>query len=106
MFRFAASAFRTPGRLIPRPFSAAAKAIYAADASASSFTPAALHPSFSLLNDSFVQEYGVRALTYEHVKSGAQVISMMAPDDNKVFGITFRTPPGDSTGLPHILEHR
>ena len=26
-------------------------------------------------------------------------------DENKVFGITFRTPPGDSTGLPHILEH-
>jgi Zn-dependent M16 (insulinase) family peptidase len=22
-----------------------------------------------------------------------------------VFGITFRTPPTDSTGLPHIMEH-
>ena len=26
-------------------------------------------------------------------------------DDNKVFSISFRTPPEDSTGLPHILEH-
>jgi Zn-dependent M16 (insulinase) family peptidase len=26
-------------------------------------------------------------------------------DDNKCFGITFRTPPRDSTGVPHILEH-
>ena len=26
-------------------------------------------------------------------------------DDNKVFGITFRTPPTDPTGIPHILEH-
>jgi Zn-dependent M16 (insulinase) family peptidase len=26
-------------------------------------------------------------------------------DDNKVFGITFRTPPEDSTGVPHVLEH-
>ena len=27
-------------------------------------------------------------------------------DENKVFTIGFRTPPEDSTGLPHILEHR
>ena len=26
-------------------------------------------------------------------------------DENKVFSIGFRTPPADSTGLPHILEH-
>ena len=26
-------------------------------------------------------------------------------DDNKVFGVTFRTPPRDSTGVAHILEH-
>ncbi|CAN0540542.1 unnamed protein product, partial [Ectocarpus sp. 12 AP-2014] len=24
---------------------------------------------------------------------------------NQVFGVTFRTPPEDSTGVPHILEH-
>ena len=26
-------------------------------------------------------------------------------DNNKVFGIGFRTPPNDSTGVAHILEH-
>ena len=26
-------------------------------------------------------------------------------DDNKVFSIGFRTPPKDSTGVPHIIEH-
>ena len=30
---------------------------------------------------------------------------MSCEDDNKVFSIGFRTPPQDSTGLPHILEH-
>jgi Zn-dependent M16 (insulinase) family peptidase len=30
---------------------------------------------------------------------------MVNDDDNKVFSITFRTPPADDTGLPHILEH-
>jgi hypothetical protein len=106
MFRASTSAFRNPGRLVPRPFSAVAKALLSNASPVGASTPAALHSSFSLLNDSFVQEYGVRALTYKHVKTGAQVISMMSPDDNKVFGISFRTPPADSTGLPHILEHR
>ena len=26
-------------------------------------------------------------------------------DENKVFNIIFRTPPADSTGVAHILEH-
>lgn len=30
---------------------------------------------------------------------------MSNEDENKVFYIGFRTPPDDSTGLPHILEH-
>ena len=30
---------------------------------------------------------------------------MINDDENKVFGITFRTPPADSTGIAHILEH-
>ena len=45
-------------------------------------------------------------MLYRHKKSGASVLSVIAPqDENKVFGITFRTPPPDSTGIPHILEH-
>lgn len=40
-----------------------------------------------------------------HKKTGARVLLMKNEDDNKVFTIGFRTPPKDSTGLPHILEH-
>lgn len=32
-------------------------------------------------------------------------MSVSNNDENKVFGIVFRTPPKDSTGIPHILEH-
>ena len=32
-------------------------------------------------------------------------MSLVTDDENKVFGITFRTPPTDSTGIAHILEH-
>lgn len=52
-----------------------------------------------------MDEYGVRATMYKHDKSGAEVLSVIAPDENKVFGVNFRTPPKDSTGVPHILEH-
>ena len=63
------------------------------------------HPAFDVVENSKIDEYGVQAILYEHKKSGAQVMSVIAPDENKVFGITLRTPPGDSTGVPHILEH-
>ena len=33
------------------------------------------------------------------------MFSLENDDENKVFGITFRTPPSDSTGVPHIMEH-
>jgi Zn-dependent M16 (insulinase) family peptidase len=65
-----------------------------------------VHPAFDVVDDSFIDEYGLRATTYKHKKSGAEVLSVIAPEDNnKVFGVVFRTPPEDSTGLPHILEH-
>jgi len=67
---------------------------------------AAVHPSYEAIEQSDIEEYGVSATLYKHKKSGAQVVSVVAPEDNnKVFGIVFRTPPDDSKGLPHILEH-
>jgi len=41
----------------------------------------------------------------KHKKSGARVLLMENDDENKVFCIGFRTPPSDSTGVPHIMEH-
>lgn len=41
----------------------------------------------------------------KHKKSGARVLLMENDDDNKVFAVGFRTPPSDSTGVPHIMEH-
>ena len=41
----------------------------------------------------------------KHKKSGTRVLLMENDDENKVFTIGFRTPPSDSTGVPHIMEH-
>ncbi len=41
----------------------------------------------------------------KHKKSGAKIALISNEDENKVFYIGFRTPPKDSTGVAHILEH-
>jgi Zn-dependent M16 (insulinase) family peptidase len=60
---------------------------------------------FELISDEHIPEINSRALYYRHRKTGAQLLSLVNDDENKVFGITFRTPPSDSTGIAHIMEH-
>jgi presequence protease len=63
------------------------------------------HDKFHLLKSSSIPDYGISVGLYSHKQTGGELLSIQADDDNKVFGITFRTPPSDSTGVPHILEH-
>ena len=59
---------------------------------------------FELLRDEHISELNTQALYYRH-RTGCELVSLINDDENKVFGITFRTPPSDSTGIAHILEH-
>ena len=43
-------------------------------------------------------------MTYE--KNGADLVWLARAEENKTFGIAFRTPPEDDTGEDHALEHR
>jgi Zn-dependent M16 (insulinase) family peptidase len=60
---------------------------------------------FELLREQPISELNSLARLYRHVATGAELLSLINDDENKVFGITFRTPPPDSTGVAHILEH-
>jgi Zn-dependent M16 (insulinase) family peptidase len=60
---------------------------------------------FELLREQDVPELNTRARLFRHLQTGAELLSLENDDENKVFGITFRTPPSDSTGVAHILEH-
>jgi len=60
---------------------------------------------FEHIRTTRVSEINSEARLYRHVKTGAELLSVVNDDENKVFGITFRTPPADSTGIAHILEH-
>ncbi|HMN62555.1 MAG TPA: insulinase family protein, partial [Anaerolinea sp.] len=64
-----------------------------------------LHPAFEQIHQERIPEVNSLATLYKHLRTGAEILSLENDDENKVFGITFRTPAPDSTGLPHIMEH-
>ena len=61
--------------------------------------------AYRFLRQKEVKELNSVAYFLEHKKTGARVFLLSNDDENKVFSIGFRTPPSDSTGVPHILEH-
>ena len=61
--------------------------------------------SFTLLRETHIPEINSLARLYRHNKTGAELLSIINDDENKSFGITFRTPSEDSTGVAHIMEH-
>ncbi|MFT8310098.1 MAG: insulinase family protein [Sporolactobacillus sp.] len=60
---------------------------------------------FRLLHTDTIQDIHSEAYVFEHEKSGARLLFLKNDDDNKVFSISFRTPPENNTGVFHILEH-
>lgn len=61
--------------------------------------------SFDLLEEKTIPELNSTVQLYRHKRTGAQFLSVINDDENKVFSINFRTTPKDSTGVAHILEH-
>jgi len=41
----------------------------------------------------------------QHERTGARFMHLDRADNNHLFSVGFRTPPADSTGVAHILEH-
>ena len=60
---------------------------------------------FSILRCEKLPEIDGKAYLLKHDKSGARLLYLKNSDSNKAFSISFRTPPQDSTGVFHILEH-
>ena len=60
---------------------------------------------YEVLQHQYLKDTGCDSLLLRHKKTGARVALLPCDDDNKVFYIGFRTPPEDSTGVAHIIEH-
>lgn len=64
-----------------------------------------MHNDFTLVREEKLSEVGGIARLWQHNKTKAEIISVINDDENKSFGVAFRTPPKNSTGVAHILEH-
>ena len=61
--------------------------------------------AYQLVTEKELKEMNSLGVVLRHKKTGARIFLMENDDENKVFCIGFRTPPSNSTGLQHILEH-
>lgn len=61
--------------------------------------------AYEVIEKRRVEDINSMGYLLKHKKSGARVVVCENDDRNKVFYIGFRTPPKDSTGVAHILEH-
>lgn len=61
--------------------------------------------NYELIKKEIFDSLGIEAFHYKHVKTGANVIFAKKDDTNKTFGVGFKTPPTNSKGMAHIMEH-
>lgn len=61
--------------------------------------------AYQVVQEQRLPEVNGTGYVLEHKKTKARVLVVENDDTNKVFSIGFRTPPNDSTGVPHIIEH-
>lgn len=60
---------------------------------------------YELEEEKNLADMNAKGYYLRHKKSGAKIAVISNDDENKVFYIGFRTPPKDSTGVAHIVEH-
>ena len=60
---------------------------------------------YKLIEEKYIDEVASKCKVYTHIKTGARVLTLENNDDNKAFGIGFRTPPVRGNGVCHIVEH-
>ncbi|RWR92530.1 presequence protease 2, chloroplastic/mitochondrial [Cinnamomum micranthum f. kanehirae] len=99
-----------PSLHLKRPFSVSPQAVVTTPKHSSASETDGTHGfadklGFDKISEEQIPECKSLAVLYKHRKTGAEIMSVSTDDENKVFGIVFRTPPNDSTGIPHILEH-
>ena len=61
--------------------------------------------SYDLTTVNDLSEMGGVGFVLSHKKTKARISVVVNDDDNKVFAIGFRTPPTNSKGIQHIVEH-
>jgi len=60
---------------------------------------------FHVIDNTPLPELNATLVQAIHERTGARLAHLACADPNNVFAVAFRTPPADSTGIAHILEH-
>lgn len=63
------------------------------------------YEKYTLIEEKYLEQEQSQAYVFEHKNTKAKIFIMENADDNRLFSIGFRTPPSDSTGVCHIIEH-
>ncbi|WP_054252801.1 insulinase family protein [Neofamilia massiliensis] len=61
--------------------------------------------NYTLKQKEYIEELDSTGYYFVHNKTKAKVFYLENKDEIKTFSIGFRTPPKDSTGVAHIVEH-
>lgn len=69
------------------------------------FAPGQEYQGFVVEKIDSLPDVNATMIRLTHQNTGARFMHLVRDDDNCLFGVGFRTPPDDSTGVAHILEH-
>lgn len=60
---------------------------------------------FDIVSVTYLPELNSKGVFARHRETGCEVYHMLNDDEENLFAYSFMTPPTDSTGVAHILEH-
>lgn len=83
----------------------AAETVNPRAAAAALLAPGTTTCGFTVTHVETIDELDADAYVLFHHASGARLLYLACDDENKAFSIGFKTPPANSTGVFHILEH-
>ena len=61
--------------------------------------------AYEIVEKRRIEDLNSESYLLSHKKTKARIALLSNDEENKVFSIGFRTPPKDSTGVAHIIEH-
>ncbi len=61
--------------------------------------------TYTIEQHHYLKDINCDSYVLRHIRTGARIALLPNEDSNKVFFIGFRTPPVNSTGVAHIIEH-
>ncbi len=64
-----------------------------------------VYAGFKVIDVVDLTELGATGIWLKHETTGMEVYHVLNNDEENLFSFTFKTPPSDSTGVAHILEH-